>query len=560
MGDSAFSIPTLLLIIPIAGAIASATMLTRRASFITAIVTALLQAAILIVAGLQLKTFGDKVGWGYIPSCEQTAASNKSHWVLAQCNDWFPTWGIQYHVAIGWGALGLIALTTLVTVMASSFSFWAKREHPAAIHSMLWLTAGALTGLFLSRDLMLFYVFFEMMLIPLLILVGRWGAELRVRATLTMFIYTLLGSLPMLVGVITVGMRAHEAILANAPRYGSASAFDLTVLAQMANDGTLKLSWWVMVSFLLAFAIKAPLIPLHGWMPLSYRQAPAEVAAMLSGVVSKAAYFGFLIIVLPLFPHLLQGGWGTLLTWVALASLIYGSLAAFRQPDPRGVMAYSSMAQMGLIILGLSAFLGVGGAQSVSGAYLQAINHGLISTGLFLLIGIVEIRTGEREFSKMGGLGKARPRFLTVALILTLIALAVPGATTFAGELLILSGVFRGDVSGPLVATIGCAAVVLAAMYALRLVAGMFMNDGENTPEHEEKSGLDLSFGELMLFVPILATLLLLSAWPNLTHNAMKQPPVEIRVTHDPMEPVRAVVPNKQELAKKAAAAAKEHK
>ena len=295
-----------------------------------------------------------------------------------------------------------------------------------------------------------------------------------------------------------------------------------------------------MGSFLLAFIIKAPLIPFHGWLPLAYREAPAEVTAMLSGLVSKAAYFGLLVVVLPLFPTQLDGAWGTALIWLAVASLVYGCLAAFRQRDPRGVVAYSSLAQMGLIVLGLSTFLSEGGAMGVGGAYLQTINHGLISAGLFLLIGIVEVRTGDRTFAGLGGLAKGRPRLLTIALVLTLITLAVPGASTFAGELLILGGVFRLDEVGPLVATIGGATVVLAAMYALRLVAGAFMNDGsrdiaeldaEDGASH--RFGADLRAPELFIAIPVVVVLLALSAWPNVAKRAMDQPPVAIAIPSD---------------------------
>jgi NADH-quinone oxidoreductase subunit M len=426
-----------------------------------------------------------------------------------------------------------------VTAGSAAFAWWADRERPAVMHGLLWFTAASLTGLFVARDLVLFYVFFELMLVPLLVLVGVWGGERRIRATMTMFIYTLLGSLPMLVGVVAVGLAANEAIAAGGAELAGASPFSLPVLAELAAAGTLDLSAWVLVAFLLAFAIKAPLLPLHGWLPIAYREAPAEVTAMLSGLVSKAAFFGLLVVVLPLFPAELAGGWGTALTWLALASLVYGSFGAFRQPDPRGVVAYSSLAQMGLIVLGLGAFSGVGAEQGLAGAYLQAINHGLISAAAFLLVGIVELRTGEREFAKLGGLATGRARLASLGLLVTLIMLAVPGATTFAGELLILSGVFRGEVSGPLVATIGSLAVVLAAMYALRLIAGIAFSDSDKTAsssaDANARFGGDLSARELLVIGPVLLALVALSVWPNLLHRPMNQPPVAIVAPTDPL-------------------------
>ncbi len=545
MGDSAFSLPTLLVIAPAAGGLVALSMLTRRAAAITSLITFLVQVALLIVGVVQLDRYADRAGGGAIPSCGDSAASEGARVVLAQCSDWFPQWGIQYHVSLGYGALGLIALTTLVTAGSSAFAWWADRERPAAMQGLMWITAAALTGLFVARDLVLFYVFFELMLVPMLLLVGVWGGVQRIRATMTMFIYTLIGSLPMLVGVIAVGIAANKAFAAEGAALAGASPFSLPVLSSLAADGALDLSSWVLVAFLLAFAIKAPLLPFHGWLPLAYREAPVEVTAMLSGLISKAAFFGFLIVVLPLFPEQLEGGWGTALTWLALVSLVYGCYAAFRQPDPRGVIAYSSLAQMGLIVLGLSAFTGAGAEQGIAGAYLQSINHGLVSAAAFLLVGIIEIRTGEREFSRLGFLATGRARLASIGLIIALITLAVPGATTFAGELLILVGVFRGDVSGTAVATIGAFAVVLAAMYALRLVAGLVFSDRASTAldsaDSHQRFGPDLGLRELLIVGPAVVALLVLSAWPNLLHRAMNQPPVAITTPADPLLAAAAV-------------------
>jgi len=546
MGDNAFSLPTLMIIVPAAGGLIAMSMMTRRAAALTSLITFLAQSALLILAGVQLHRYDTSSGGDVVPSCAQAAASNGADVVLAQCNSWFPQWGIEYHVAVSWGALGLIALTTLVTACATAFTWWAKRDRPAPLTGLLWLTAAALTGLFVSRDLVLFYVFFELMLVPLLVLVGVWGGEHRIRATMTMFIYTLLGSLPMLVSVIGVGMAANDAFAKAGTQFADAGTFSLPALAELTANGSLHLSNWILVGFLLAFAIKAPLLPFHGWLPLAYREAPAEVTAVLSGLISKAAFFGFFIVVLPLFPSALAGHWGTALTWLALASLIYGSFGAFRQPDPRGVIAYSSLAQMGLIVLGLMSFTGEGSAQGLGGAYLQTLNHGLISAGLFLYIGVIELRSGERTFAKLGGLGGGRPRLVSIGLLLTLITLAVPGASTFAGEILILSGVFRGDVSGPLVATIGSLAVVLAAMYALRMIAGVVFSERTTTAEDgkpaNERFGTDLSARELLFIAPVIIALVALSAYPNLAKRAMNQPPVAISARADKLvaTPARA--------------------
>jgi NADH-quinone oxidoreductase subunit M len=194
---------------------------------------------------------------------------------------------------------------------------------------------------------------------------------------------------------------------------------------------------------------------------------------------------------------------------------------------------------MGLIVLGLSTFTGAGAEQGIAGAYLQSINHGLVSAAAFLLVGIIELRSGEREFAKLGFLATGRARLASIGLVVALITLAVPGASTFAGELLILSGVFRGDVSGTLVAVIGSAAVVLAAMYALRLVAGLVFSENDATAADSaaahERFGGDLGLRELLVVGPAVLALLVLSAWPNLLHRSMNQPPVAIESPADPL-------------------------
>lgn len=558
MGDYAFSLPTLLVLAPAAGGLIAMSMVTRRAAGVVSILTFATQVVLLILGARELSAFRDLKGAGQLAGCDDRGSG--SGVVLAQCANWIEPLHIQWQVAVGWATLALVALVTLVTFCATMFSWWADRPRPAALIGLLWLTAAPLICLFVARDLALFYICFELMLVPLLVLVGVWGGENRVRATLSMFIYTMFGSLLMLVSVIGVGVQA--------------GSFDLVELSARIEAGSLTLHSWILPLFLLAFVVKAPLPPFHGWLPLTYREAPAEVAAVLSGLVSKAAFFGMFAIVLPLFPGQLAGGWGTALTILSVIGLLYGSLAAFRQPDPRGVVAYSSLAQMGLIFLGLSVYLHNGGAQGVSGAYLQTINHGLVSVLLFLLIGIIEVRSGERLFSRLGGLASGRPILASIALAAILITLAVPGASTFGAELLVMAGAFRGAVAGPFIATLVGLAVVLAAMYALRLLSGMTQTPGlvpvsmdtadtdfESTDAHRADvaavtaevaahdhmaavagvaasphAAVDIRFGgdlrarELVILGPLLAALLLLSAWPNIMHRAVNEPPVPVRV------------------------------
>jgi NADH-quinone oxidoreductase subunit M len=264
-------------------------------------------------------------------------------------------------------------------------------------------------------------------------------------------------------------------------------------------------STWLFLGFVAAFAIKSPLFPLHGWLPDTYRESPAEVSAILSGIVSKAGLYGLLRIVIPKFPSVVHD-WRVVLLVLSSVSLVYGSMLAFRAPDFRGVVAYSSLAQSGLIGLGLFANNDLG----FDGAVLQMVNHALVSTSLFLLAGMVERRTSTGEFRLLGGMARGRPALATMIMTVGIISLAVPLSTTFAGEFLILAGVFQ---QGWAWAVIGATGIVLAAMYMLRAISGVLHQDvGPAVPA----AALDLRLGELAVVVPLTLCLLGLSAWPAL--------------------------------------------
>jgi NADH-quinone oxidoreductase subunit M len=401
---------------------------------------------------------------------------------LEQRQSWFSDLGVSYHVGLFGFSLWLVGLSVVVMAAAIAYGFWAGRDNARAYHgSMLFLT-GAIVGVFTAQDLLVFYAFFDAMLIPLYVLVGVWGGPQRGAATLKMVVYTLAGSLLMLAAVIVFGLQQ--------------GTFDLL-------DSTQSSSTWIFLGFMAAFAVKAPFFPLHGWLPDAYREAPPEVSAVLSGVVSKAAAYGMLRIAIAKFPgpsHDLRH----LFLALAAVSLVYGSLVAFRAPDFRGVVAYSSLAQMGLITLGLFATNSLG----FDGAVLQMVNHGLVSAALFLVAGSVERRTGTGLFSQLGGMARGRPALATVIMTAGILSLAVPLSANFAGEFLILAGVFQVGWGWALVGAIG---IVLAAMYMLRAISGVLHQDVGPAVKDE---ALDLRPAELGFVVPLLACLLVLSAWP----------------------------------------------
>jgi NADH-quinone oxidoreductase subunit M len=395
---------------------------------------------------------------------------------------WFSDLGVSYHVGLFPYSLWLAGMTVVVMAAAIAYAFWVGRERPRAYFGLMLFLTGAVVGVFAAQDLLVFYVFWEAMLIPLYFLMGIWGGARRLAATLKFVIYTMAGSLLMLGSVIAYGL--------------SRGSFDL--FAAGRSDST-----WIFLGFAAAFAVKAPLFPFHGWLPDAYRESPPEVSAVLSGVISKTAAYGFLRIGLGQFPGPVHDLRVPILV-LASIGLIYGSLVAFRAPDVRGVIAYSSMAQMGLIGLGVFATNLAG----ISGAVLQMVNHGLVSAILFLLAGAVERRAATGEFARLGGMARGRPALATVLMTTGIIALAVPGSSAFAGEFLILAGVFA---AGWIWAVLGAIAIVLAAMYMLRLISAVLHRDPSPSVSPDV---LDLRPAELGILVPLIACLLVLSAWP----------------------------------------------
>jgi NADH-quinone oxidoreductase subunit M len=395
---------------------------------------------------------------------------------------WFEALNVSYHVGLYSFSLWLVGLTAVCGAAAIAYAWWVGRDRPRAYFGLMLFLLGAIVGVFSAQDLILFYAFFEAMLIPLYVLIGVWGGAGRLRATLTFVIYTMAGSLLMLAAIIVFGIRQ--------------GTFDLI------DSGTSD-DPWLFLGFVIAFAVKAPLVPFHGWLPQAYRESPPEVAALLSGVISKAGAYGLLRIALAKFPEPADDFTVPLLV-LAAVGLVYGSLLAFRAGDIRGVIAYSSLAQMGLITLGLFAQ----NDQGLDGAVLQMIVHGLVSTILFLLAGAIERRAATGELLLLGGMARGRPALATMLMTIGIVALAVPGSAAFAGEFLILLGVFD---EGWAWAAIGAAAIVLAAMYMLRLISAVL---------HEERgsavtdAALDLRPAELGILVPLIACVLALSAWP----------------------------------------------
>ncbi len=396
---------------------------------------------------------------------------------------WFKDLHVSYHVGEYGFSLWLVGLTVVAMAACLSYGFWVGRDRPRAYFGLMLFLTGATVGVFVAQDMLLFYAFFEAMLIPLYVLIGVWGGPGRLGATLKFVVFTMAGSLLMLAAIIVYGLKV--------------GTFDLV-------DAPTSPSRWLFLGFMFAFVIKAPLFPFHGWLPDTYREAPPEVTAVLSGVIAKAGLYGMLRIAIPKFPDP-ASFYRTAVLALAAAALVYGSLLAFRSPDFRGVVAYSSLAQSGLIALGLFSGTNLG----FDGAVLQMVAHGLISTSLFLVAGTVERRTTTGEFRLLGGMAKGRPALATVLMVLGVISLAVPGSAAFAGEFLILAGAYQRAWWW---AVIGAGGIVLAAMYMLRLISAV-LHEARGPVVSDD--ALDLRPGELALVAPLVGLLLALSFWPG---------------------------------------------
>jgi NADH-quinone oxidoreductase subunit M len=415
---------------------------------------------------------------------------------LQQVEDftWISELGIHYKLGVDGINLFLILLTTLLWVGSTAASLMRSWEKPGLYYMMLGLAETATLGAFCAQDLALFVLFFDLMLVPFYFLIGIWGGPERVQATTKFVIYTLVGSLLMLVAAVATGILATPA--------GGETTFVISELAQRPlSEGSQQ---WIFLFFAAAFLVKMPAFPLHAWMPNAYRAAPTPVLAVLSGVLSKVGAYGFLRIVLPLFPDA-SVHFQELMLVIALASILYGSVMAFTQSSAILVVGYSSIAQLGFITLGIFA-LREEGAQ---GAVIQMVNHGLVVAPLFFIIALLAARAGgSDDLGKMGGIAFRAPVLAALFLIVALATLAMPGSANFVGEFLILTGVLNAKIAFAVVAGVG---VVLAAVYTIRLYQRSMHNPVGETVESRE-----MSVADGFILVPTVAAILVLALYPQL--------------------------------------------
>lgn len=394
---------------------------------------------------------------------------------------WIKDFGISYHIGIDGISLFLVLLTTFLTVICILASWNVTKRIKEYMISMLFLEIG-MVGVFVSLDLFLFYVFWEVMLIPMYLIIGIWGGPRRIYAAIKFFLYTMAGSVLMFVAILIL-------VYLNFKVTGELT-FDLLKLYQL--DIPINAQWWLFLAFGVAFAIKIPMFPFHTWLPDAHVEAPTAGSVILAGVLLKMGIYGFLRFCLPLFPYASHEA-VFLVSSLAVIGIIYGALMALVQTDIKKLVAYSSVSHLGFIILGIFAF----NQQGIKGGVIQMINHGLSTGCLFLLVGMIYDRRHTREISEYGGLAQQIPIYAAFFLIVTFSSMALPGLNGFVGEFLILVGVFQFSKVYAGIAVIG---VMLGASYLLWMYQRMMF---ENLSD-ENKKITDLDKREIAVMLPML--------------------------------------------------------
>ncbi len=429
---------------------------------------------------------------------------------LSQQTPWLPLMGASYSVALDGLNLPLVLLTTILTPLII-LGTWTMIDGSSArqktMSAMVLLMETGALGTFLSQDLLLFYVFWEIILVPAYLLVGMYGGEGRARATLQFFLYTFAGSLLMLLGI--AWLIYQQQLNGGAP---SAAMADLAKLSlpfdRSAGGGLFSTQGLLFLAFGAAFFVKSPLVPLHGWLPSTYTQAPPIVTIYLAAILSKMGTYGIMKIMLPLFPDAMQA-FSSVLMWMAAIGIVYGALLALAQTNLKTAIAYSSLSHVSYILLGLFSMQGPG----ISGALMQMANHGIIIAGLFLIAAWLEQRRGSQELQAFGGWARTAPVLAVFFMIFSLSSVALPGTNGFVGEFMVLMASFRTHVWPTVLATTG---MVLGAMYMLNIYQKtMFGVDKKRGHEDAKASRLDLGFSE-GLVATVLATFIVgLGLWPQ---------------------------------------------
>ncbi len=514
-------ITSIVIFLPLLGALAL--LLVRGVSAIRW--TALVTTTVTFLVSLLLWT-------GFDPAADPAVPQ-----MVDVLSGWFPEWlDVKYVVGIDGLNLLLVLLTTLLgpIVVLGSWTYIGKQHR--GYYALVLLLQTGVTGVFTSYDLFLFYIFFELTLIPMYFIIGIWGSENRIYAAVKFVIYTLVGSLLMLVAIIYLGYAAGNAV--------NGGVFTTDYFKLLAYDVPLGMQTWLFFLFALSFAIKVPLFPLHTWLPDAHVQAPTGGSVILAGVLLKMGTYGLVRFCLPFFPNAAQE-YSVLFAVLAVIGIIYGALVARVQPDAKKLVAYSSVSHLGFVVLGLFAF----NLEALQGALIQMINHGLSTGALFLIVGMLYERRHSRLMADFGGIARVAPVLSFFMVFSALASAGLPGLNGFVGEFLILIGSFQSSYTGgPVLVALATTGVILAAVYLLWMIYRTFF--GEIT--HEANRTLpDLNPREVLVLAPLAVLMFVLGFFP---HSFLKVSEPAAASLLDRIEEKRAAVLEAAEAAEAMAA------
>ncbi len=425
--------------------------------------------------------------WAYRPG---------SGFDMASSHPWIEAWGAHYSLGLDGISLFMVLLTALTTPVAILGAYEYITKHRKAFYALMLLLETGVMGVFLATDLLVFYVFFELTLVPMYFIIGVWGGERRIYSAIKFFLYTAVGSLLMLVAILYLSFRASTTL-----GYPSFSYVDLLSIPLSLTE-----QLWLFSAFALAFAIKVPVFPLHTWLPDAHVEAPTPGSVVLAAVLLKMGTYGFVRFLLPLFPAAATHSTVvSVMLVLGTIGIVYAAWVAAVQPDAKKLVAYTSVAHMGFVVIGVFAFT----MNGLQGGLLVMISHGISTGALFLLLGMLYERTHTREIAAFGGLGRVAPLFATAFVITALASIGLPGTSGFVGEFLALLGAFE---SHPVLATVATTGVIFAAYYMLPMVQRVFFNRLESK---ENRRIPDLTRREVTVLAPLVLLMVLIGVFPS---------------------------------------------